>query len=456
MAGAMSSLPSMDEHGRIPTLLLLARLGRVGRAELLAFRDAQLRRLVRHAYDRVPLYRRQFDDHGVRPEDIRTSDDLPRLPLTTREELQALPLSDRLARGADPERLITRHTSGSSGRPMVLYRTWAEVQIAMAIRLRALHDLGARPSDRRAHIVPVPQAPHPRNRRRPQRALMALGVFPKIDLEVREGLPVIVEALCRWRPDLLLGHASVLARLAALLTDELRAVLRPRLIISGAEALTPLMRQQIVDGFRAEVRDWYGANEMGLMGWECARTGLFHLAEHGVVLEVLGAGGPAAVGEAGRIAATGLHGFAMPFVRYLVGDIVVRGPEPCPCGAPFATIAAIDGRVWDTLPLANGRVVHPSTLMRIVATLGRGWVQQFQFVQDRSDRVVLRVIPSAAPSTEDLARMRKAACDVLGPGTGLEIQLVDHIESEASGKFRVSRALARGEAESWTPPGPRA
>jgi hypothetical protein len=99
--------------------------------------------------------------------------------------------------------------------------------------------------------------------------------------------------------------------------------------------------------------------------------------------------------------------------------------------------------------------LHPD-VRRIVATLGRGWVQQFQLVQDRLDRVVLRVIPVAAPSSENLARMRKAACDVPGPGTGLEIQLVDHIESEASGKFRVSRALAGGEAESWTAPGPGA
>jgi phenylacetate-CoA ligase len=432
----------MDDRGRIPTLLLLGRLGRVARAELLAFRDAQLRRVVRHAYARVPLYRRLFDDHGVRPENIRTADDLPRLPLTSREELQVLPLPDRLERGADPERLIARHTSGSSGRPLTIYRTWAEARIAMAIRLRALHDLGARPSDRRADIVVERQAPHPHNRRRPQRALMALGVFPKIDLDLRDGLPAIVEALCRWQPDLLLGYPSVLARLAGLLTDDVRAALSPRLIVSGAEALSPLMRQQIVAGFGAEVRDWYGANEVGLMGWDCTRTGLFHLAEHVVALEVLTpTGRPAAVGETGRVVATGLHGFAMPFVRYPIGDIVVRGPEPCPCGAPFSTVAAIEGRAWDTLTLADGRLVHPNTLVRMVATAGRGWVQQFQLVQDRRDRVVLRVIPAAAPSEGDVARMRETARDVLGAGTALEIQLVDHIESEASGKFRVSRAL---------------
>ncbi|HXJ83139.1 MAG TPA: hypothetical protein VMS64_31205 [Candidatus Methylomirabilis sp.] len=446
----------MDERGRIPTLSLLPRLGRVGRADLLAFRDAQLRRLVRHAYDRVPHYRRQFDDHGVRPEDIRTADDLPRLPLTTREELQALPLSDRLERGADPERLITRETSGTSGRPMTLYRTWVEARIITAIRLRALHDFGARPLDRRANIVVERHVPHPHNRRRPQRALMALGVFPKIDLELREGLPAILEALCRWQPDLLFGYPSVLARLASLLTDEARAVLRPRLIIAGAEAMTPLMRQQIADGFGTEVRDWYGANEVALMGCECAQTGLFHVAEHGVVLEVLAEGRPAAVGEAGRVVVTGLHGFAMPFVRYLVGDIVVRGPEPCPCGAPFSTIAAIEGRVWDTLRMADGRVVHPNRLARIIATVGRRWVEQFQIVQDRPDRVVLQVIPLAPLTEGDLAGLRKTASDVVGPGTELVIRLVDHIEPEASGKFRVSRALADRSTESSTAPDPSA
>jgi hypothetical protein len=66
------------------------------------------------------------------------------------------------------------------------------------------------------------------------------------------------------------------------------------------------------------------------------------------------------------------------------------------------------------------------------------------------------VIALAAPSSENLASLRKTASDVLGPGTGLEIQLVDHIEAEASGKFRVSRALAGGEAEFSTPLGPGA
>jgi phenylacetate-CoA ligase len=431
----------VDERGRIRTLALLARLGRTPRDELVAFRDAQLRRLVAHAYGRVAYHRRRFDERGARPGDIRSADDLVRLPTTSRRALQAAPVHEVLERGADPGRLIEHRTGGSSGRPLALYRTWSEARTGMAIRLRMLHDLGVRVSDRRAGIAVEPRPRHPRDRGRPRRALMALGVFRKASLDVRMGLPAVIGQLCRFRPDVLLGYPSVLARVAEVVTDEVRARLTPRLIVSGAEPLTPLVREQIARGFGAPVRDWYGANEVGMIAWDCQETGFFHVADHGVVLEVLAAGRPAAVGEAGEVVVTALHGFTMPFIRYALGDVAVRGPAPCPCGAPFSTIAALEGRTWDTFVLANGRIVHPTMLMRIAADVGRGFIRQFQFVQERGDRVVVKVVPLTAASPGELATMHERMRRVLGPGTDLEIRFVPGIEAEPNGKFRVARSL---------------
>src|SRR5262245_7171810 len=97
------------------TLLALPRVPRRTRDGLLAFQSDRLRRIVRHAYDAVPYYRRRFDAHGVRVADLRLPSDMRALPITVKADLRACPDADLVARGTDPARLITHVTSGTSG-----------------------------------------------------------------------------------------------------------------------------------------------------------------------------------------------------------------------------------------------------------------------------------------------------------------------------------------------------
>ena len=81
---------------------------RTSRDEVLAFQEAQLRKVVAHAYEHVPYYRRLFDDQGVKPGDVRTPADLCLLPITDRRTIQGLPLDERLARGTVGSAMATR------------------------------------------------------------------------------------------------------------------------------------------------------------------------------------------------------------------------------------------------------------------------------------------------------------------------------------------------------------
>ena len=74
------------------TLSTLWRHRRASREEVLAFQDQQLRRLVAHAYERVLYYRKLFDRQGLKPQDIRGREDLSAIPITSKRELQALPV----------------------------------------------------------------------------------------------------------------------------------------------------------------------------------------------------------------------------------------------------------------------------------------------------------------------------------------------------------------------------
>jgi phenylacetate-CoA ligase len=161
----------------------------------------------------------------------------------------------------------------------------------------------------------------------------------------------------------------------------------------------------------------------------------FHVADDGTVLEVLKDDRPAQPGEVGEVVATRLHGFAMPFIRYRLGDLVTQGETACACGAPFSTIFTVQGRMLDYFPLANGRLVHPYELVMIILNHGTRWIAQYQLTQERRDRVVLRVCTrSPLRGHHSLGRPPAAS----RARHQFHVMVSDVLEN---GKFRVSRSL---------------
>ena len=150
-----------------------------------------------------------------------------------------------------------------------------------------------------------------------------------------------------------------------------------------------------------------------------------------------------AVGEWGEVVATSLFSHAMPLIRYRLGDVAVRGPERCPCGAAFSTLLAIRGRTFDAFPLADGRTLHPWDVLQAIDSQ-LGWVKHCQLAQVSREAIELRVVPSAPPSAAAVARMESAARAALGERAIFHVRLVATIDPEASGKTRPFVALGTG------------
>jgi phenylacetate-CoA ligase len=131
----------------------------------------------------------------------------------------------------------------------------------------------------------------------------------------------------------------------------------------------------------------------------------------------------------------------MPFIRYRLGDIATRGKCEGNCGAPFASIRNIQGRMIDYFPLPDGRVVHPYQILSSLIGGGDSWIRQYQLVQEQLDRIVLRVLPRHAPDPEHLARIERSVLPLLGPRVQFRLQLVPDLPLEHTGKFRPSRSL---------------
>jgi phenylacetate-CoA ligase len=250
-------------------------------------------------------------------------------------------------------------------------------------------------------------------------------------------LPVaeIAAELERLAPDAIIGYPSSLARVGEYLTRHGRERLAPRVIYTGGESRDAEQERRIVRGFGGRLYDVYGTIELDLAAWECPEAGSLHWCEDNLVPEILKDGRPVEEGEAGELFVTSLHGATMPLVRFALGDVVVRGPERCPCGQPFATLGRIEGRTIHYLELPDREPVHPFALTSPLIGEEGHWMDQHQLVQEAPDRLVLRIAPLGTPPPGAEERLVRRAAELLEGRARLEVEWVERFEPGPGGKF---------------------
>jgi phenylacetate-CoA ligase len=425
-----------------PTLSAVWRHGRAPGAELRLWQDARLRRLVTHAYESVPFYRKLFDRHRLHPRHVRGVRDLEIIPFTDKPELKRQRAADLLAAGHDAAALLTVRTSGSTGEPFTIRRTWLEDKLQYLIRLRAMQGLGIRSRD----LVVAVGVTRPENedRKLVGRTLRALGLHHRVLLDGLEDPVHTAYQLRRLRPDVIVGLPGMLNRLTAPELAGAIEMVRPRLLVVGGEVTTPAMRARLGRTFGAPVYETYGSHECPLIAVECPWSGTLHACEDAVLVEVLTDGRPVEPGVRGEVVLTNLHAYAMPFIRYRIGDLATRAPA-CACGSPSIGLGAVQGRMIDYFPLPDGRLLHPYEIVTRLVWGNQAWIRQYQLVQERRDHVVLYVVAETPPSDAQVAEVSRAVRPVLGDRVRFEVRSVARIPFEATGKLRPSRSLIWSE-----------
>jgi phenylacetate-CoA ligase len=408
--------------------------GLVSKSDPELIRRYQLRRLqalVQHAYLRVPYYSRLFDQQGLKPRHIQSLADLEKIPPSSRADLQKVPVHEIVAHGYDAQKLVVHRTGGSSGEPLSIRRTWFEDRLLQAYRLRILFRLGMRATDRRAAVVTRRLSHTP--------VYMRSGLLRYEEIHCLWPPERILETLRKIQPDILRGFPSILAWLAGCLTSRDREQIRPRLITTDSEMMTVDMREKIREGFRAPVIDFYDSHEFNMIAWQQPSTGLYQVSEASVIAEVLRDGHPVEPGEEGEFVGTSLHSWAMPFLRFRLGDLVTRGRTG-------STLARVQGRLVDRFHLPDGSSIHPYTLVNPLVNQAP-WVRQYQLIQERAGGILVKLVPlpGKQPEPEAVAAIKGVLAGRLGSDVRLEMEIVDRIPAEASGKFRPYYRVQEGE-----------
>jgi phenylacetate-CoA ligase len=434
--------PAWERLRGRPTFPLLATLQRTERASLdhlTALRTGFLRRLLRHAYHHTAYYRRVFAEAGCHPDEIRTLDDLRRVPLLDRATAQTT-VDDRTAPW--PEVAIVKPTSGSTGQPLEVRYSAESRHWRDATRWRGFGWGGYRMGDKAMHLWGDVVIQPGRLRRAKVMIDQKLrrDIFVSCMVRSDERLAEMVRTIQREQPQAMLGYGQALADLARFINAHKLRTWDTIPVIYGAERLWPNDRDDLSRAFGPAVFETYGCREFMLMGAECEAHDGLHESVENLIVELLvrepdGTIRPARPGERGEVAVTDLHNLACPFIRYLTGDLAVAyDPAPCPCGRTLPRFGPVEGRVTDTLRDADGNPVE-GILFNILFLAMAQYTRQFQAVQSADRHLLLKIVPTGdtlPPQAEALIR------EFVGKhlrGIALEIEVVPEIPLTPAGKL---------------------
>ena len=230
------------------------------------------------------------------------------------------------------------------------------------------------------------------------------------------------------------AYPSAAAVLARGLRDRNRT-LPLRAVFLTSEPLLDMHRELIADRFACPVFDYLGAAERCMFAGECEQHEGMHLFDEFGVSEVLDdAGRPVAAGQSGRLVATSLHNYAMPFIRYEIGDALSLREAPCSCGRPLPLIDTLTTKSEDVIRLPDGRHIPPSVLTHAFKPLE--CIAESQVVQEALRRVVVHIVPRSDYAPEHQAALLASLRQRLGTDVDVSVRIVEEIPRGPRGKLR--------------------
>ena len=342
------------------------KMEKMPRAELKELQLEKLRSIVKHAYDNVPFYRNGLDQVGVKPSDIRTLEDIQKIPFTVKNDLRdnypfglmATDLSDCIELHA---------SSGTTGNPITVCYTQHDLDVWSEVMARCLSMSGLTRKD--VFQNPIPYG-------------LFTGAFGFHYGGMKVGAMVIpsgggqTERQLQLMKDYGVTFVSGVASYAAYLGQKALSMglepdkdLEVRNGLFGAEMFSSRLKKKLCDTWNMDVHDIYGLTEMCGPGvsTDCDQHDGLHLWEDHFLLEIIDpkTGEPVGVEEEGEMVISTITKEGMPILRYRTRDLSFIYDGECECGRTHVKHAPIKGRSDDMI-IIRGTNIYPSQIEHVL------------------------------------------------------------------------------------------
>ena len=398
------------------------------------YQFARLKKILNHAYETIPYYRDVFKELGVHPGDIKTRTDFSRLPVLTKDIIKARK-SDLISTLFNPKTLIVNSSGGSTGEPLQFYQEKDVYEQTFANWMLGLKMAGW---NERGKIISIwgnqnDLFSKPGIAQRLKQFLsknMVLNAYKYNEANFDSWARTIINSGEVY----IYGYPSAISDFAQFIRLRKIDIENVKSIQTSAEQLLPEQRAILEEVFKCQIFDQYGSRECPGIACECDH-GRMHLFCHSTYVEFVD--DPGAPDGSKKLIVTPLTSYAMPFIRYEIGDLALPLEEKCSCGRGLPLMEMKIGRIYDRFVYGNGQVVHGTLLVRQVAGI-RG-IKNFQFHQKDTGNIDLNIVQTTSfndSDDEDVMAIHNNISKLLGSDVKLNINYVDAIPQTIGGKHR--------------------
>lgn len=387
--------------------------------------DKRVQKLVKKAYQ-IPFYKKRFDEAGVKPEDIKTGDDLSKLPLLTKDELRAWMKEE----AKNPKYKYWYHdtTSGSSGVPLMLLVSPKEKAYNMANWFRVMMTAGYNPftgktmSRKSAHSISGGN----------DTFLQKFGILRRGFVAQYDPEPEIVKQINAYKPDFLYMNKSEFMRICLYCKNNNVKLAKPKYYCPTGEKIDDAARKLFAEILGPGIIDSYGTAETG-----AAMVRLFDSKEYVVhndsfVVNIYDEKNRPA--KEGNIVVTPLYKTDLPLINYAIGD---KGTCEVRNGVRFIT--GVQGRMNDFFRYETGEVTTFFEIAPIIAHCED--IFQIRFIQETYHKIRIQCVQNKEVSSLTQEEVERNLADQLNakfkhPFT-FEFEWMDSIPPDKNGKLRM-------------------
>ena len=397
----------------------------------------RLQAILEFAGENCPFYRDRFRGAGFDPRSLRSIEDLQRIPPLTKGDIREN-FADLQPPRLDPASYVENFTGGSTGSPLQFLVTKERMASRNASTIR--HDRWAgwnfgAPS---GYIWGYPpDVPRPALRERLTNTLFYRRTF----LDTFEVKQEEVDQFLRWlrseQDVVIVAYARSLLWFCEYLEERGLGGIPVRSAIMSAESVAPEERRFIEKVLGCRTFERYGCREFSVIASECEVREGMHLCNETLLVEFDTDGRPAAPGEPGEMLITDLLNTAMPMIRYRIGDVGTLMAGECRCGRGLSRMAMVAGRLTDFIHTPEGRWVSGVAINTYLVSKMPG-ASQVQIRQDRCDHLRILVVPLEGRKEEAAGYLKLKIPQMFGGRMDYDLEWVDVIPREASGKYRVT------------------
>ncbi|HEC93026.1 MAG TPA: phenylacetate--CoA ligase family protein [Candidatus Atribacteria bacterium] len=397
--------------------------------------EKYLRNMIQFAYKNVPYYHNLFKKLNLKPQEIKVIEDLEKLPILNKKDIKNN-WEDFKPITLGKINYNIQGTAGSTGEPLQYRLERHDRFLGTTLMFRGLtyggYDLGDKmvyfggssliPTTKSSLIVAIHEI---------AKNMRFISSFDINDENMKE----YIQLFNKFKPKYLRGYTSSIYFLAKWIEENKVFIHSPMCIFTTAERLFSPMREKIKNVFGTDVCDIYGLNDGGISAYEDLEHHGFHIDTERSIMEVVNDHGKQIDRGEGKILATSLHNFAMPFIRYDTGDMgyILSEEDTCPCGRGYRLLKEIIGREQEFLITPEGKHIHGEFISHIF--WGIEGVKEFQIIQEKIDTLSIIIVPEKDFNENQVEKIKKIIA-IRSPKWKVEFNIVDKIDKTKSGKYR--------------------